>query len=408
MNYPTIARYAASVADPHGLFRTLGDPVCERDIYGEPLVFAGGNSVVFRVKVEKKHFALKCYTRPKNLARLVYSQVADTDSALLCGGRHLPDEFFVYGPSGNGEWYDVILSEWIEGETLHNAVSKALHDGDRERLAGLAHACDLAFSDLLEQEWAHGDLKPENIFITRDGGVKLIDLDAMYFPIFEGNAAKELGTPSYQHPLRKESYYNRHIDDYPAALISATLHLLALWPELNGTFGDRDKFIFTSGDVFSGSEAYDAAKRLAARSGEGALYTLLLMLAAPTPRIDGLGEILSAFGTGTAPNDYPFSTQGITGRWGYSGSDGRNVVPPIFDTALEFSEGVAAVNIGGFNHFANPDGRCTINCSEYDAVKPFRHGMAAVRRGGLWGFIDRDGNEVVNPQYPKPPRSQRG
>ncbi|UKI39907.1 MAG: hypothetical protein L6V35_04035 [Alistipes putredinis] len=85
---------------------------------------------------------------------------------------------------------------------------------------------------LLKEEWAHGDLKPDNIIITPSGHGRLIDYDAAYVPDSGFDSTPEIGTPAYQHPLRDTGMYDKHIDDYPSALLSANLHLIALAPHL--------------------------------------------------------------------------------------------------------------------------------------------------------------------------------
>ena len=57
-----------------------------------------------------------------------------------------------------------------------------------------------------------------------------------------------------------------------------------------------------------------------------------------------------------------------TGKWGYLDKQGHFVVPPQFDVAQDFAEGLAAVEIGG-------------------------------EKTGKWGYIDLTGHYVVNPQF---------
>jgi DNA-binding helix-hairpin-helix protein with protein kinase domain len=94
----------------------------------------------------------------------------------------------------------------------------------------LARNFDILCGELLAQEWAHGDLKPENIVVASDGGMTPVDCDAMWIPAFAGRRACELGTPPYRHPERDESWFDKRIDDYSIKFISAALHALALDP----------------------------------------------------------------------------------------------------------------------------------------------------------------------------------
>ena len=76
MNTPTISQYAESVCHPYGRFRTLGEPAVERDAYGEPLLYAGGNAAVFKVWLAGRPYALKCYTRPGKRNGMLYAYLA--------------------------------------------------------------------------------------------------------------------------------------------------------------------------------------------------------------------------------------------------------------------------------------------------------------------------------------------
>ena len=127
MNTPTISQYAESVCHPYGRFRTLGEPAVERDAYGEPLLYAGGNAAVFKVWLAGRPYALKCYTRPGKRNGMLYAYLAARRTPLLCEVRYLPEELYIYGPDGEGAWYDTVLTEWADGDSLGYAVRRALH-----------------------------------------------------------------------------------------------------------------------------------------------------------------------------------------------------------------------------------------------------------------------------------------
>ncbi|HJI20115.1 MAG TPA: hypothetical protein OIL94_09320 [Rikenellaceae bacterium] len=152
---------------------------------------------------------------------------------ILYGRRLLRRELFIYTDHERGEWADVVTGPWYEGPTLGDAVIRAAAAGDRERLLFLAVAFDRLVLAMLRRDWAHGDLKPENIIVTARG-LRLVDFDASYLPALAGEPSPELGTAAYQHPARTVRDYDRHLDDFPAALLSTALHALALDPGLYG------------------------------------------------------------------------------------------------------------------------------------------------------------------------------
>ena len=128
MATPTITRYAQSVAQPYGLFRTLDLPVCDLDVYGDPVVISGGNAGVFRVAINGKRYALKCYTTAKPRTAELCKYLSGLSSPLLYDTKFLPGEIFVYGDDGHtGSWFDVLLTEWAEGNTIEYEIARALH-----------------------------------------------------------------------------------------------------------------------------------------------------------------------------------------------------------------------------------------------------------------------------------------
>lgn len=94
------------------------------------------------------------------------------------------------------------LLEWIEGETLDSQLTK-------QRLipAGtavwIARQCAQGLNDLAGAGYAHGDIKPQNIFLDTRGEVRLIDLGFAQ-SLDESPAVLDsrsmTGTPEYMAP----------------------------------------------------------------------------------------------------------------------------------------------------------------------------------------------------------------
>jgi hypothetical protein len=105
----------------------------------------------------------------------------------------------------------------------------------------------------------------------------------------------------------------------------------------------------------------------------------------------------------------------IGDKEGYIDRSGKVAIAPQFDHAMPFSEGLAAVNIGGKlggSWFANISGGkwgyidrsgSYIVKPQFDEAWPFSGGRAAVRIGnqetGKWGFVDRSDKLVIAPQF---------
>lgn len=113
----TLRQYLTTLADTHGLTRTLGEIEVCRDGKGRICYSAGNSAVVFRIRCEGRVRSLRCYMHhPRHLAEIY-------------GEKLLPQELFIYTSPAGGVWVDVVLSDWIEGVTLHEAVAAARRGG---------------------------------------------------------------------------------------------------------------------------------------------------------------------------------------------------------------------------------------------------------------------------------------
>jgi hypothetical protein len=243
----TISDYIGALDNQTGVFRTLGGNGSEnggggevdcgagiafrRDIYGAVEFVAGNSAAIFRYTdpAGRQRF-IKCHIRPNPYLREIYDYIARERHPLLPDVRLLPDELFVHTLCGESGRVDIIEGEWTEGETLAAAVARAVRSDDDGRLARLAGAFDELRGEIASAEWAHGDLKPENI-IVRGERLQLIDCDAMWIPSLAGRPAVELGTPPWRDPAREATkLFDRSIDLHPARLISQALRTLATIP----------------------------------------------------------------------------------------------------------------------------------------------------------------------------------
>ncbi|MEZ5330198.1 MAG: WG repeat-containing protein [Verrucomicrobiales bacterium] len=104
-----------------------------------------------------------------------------------------------------------------------------------------------------------------------------------------------------------------------------------------------------------------------------------------------------------------FSAEGLAPvqffrKWGYINKAGVTVIPPQYDFAQEFVDGVAAVAVEVENSFEfkwtyiDTNGKQMWG-AEFEEAMPFSDGLAAVMRDGLWGYIDPNGEVVIPFQF---------
>jgi len=88
-------------------------------------------------------------------------------------------------------------------------------------------------------------------------------------------------------------------------------------------------------------------------------------------------------------------------KWGYRDSDGRTVIAPQFEVALEFSaEGIAGVVDSQGWAYIDPTGRVLVRPVVVDnGPDYFSEGLARFRAGGKVGFFNGKGKVVIQAKY---------
>jgi hypothetical protein len=90
------------------------------------------------------------------------------------------------------------------------------------------------------------------------------------------------------------------------------------------------------------------------------------------------------------------------GKFGYIDRAGRLVIPFLYDSAGDFSQGLAFVAVWKENSlkygYVNLDGKMILPLS-YDDARSFSEAVAPVKINDKWGYIDTNGKIVVEPRY---------
>ena len=252
MNYPLISEYIEAIKNAEDNFNELSHlrPVLNKD--GSPIMSSGNFAVVFKMKDESsgKLYAVKCFLREQEGRDIAYQQITDeleyVSSNYLCSIKYFQKELFVDSTVSSDTEFPVLVMDWAEGVTLDKYVHQ--HISDKYALQLITYQfCKMA-AWLMSQPFAHGDLKPDNILVTEDGALVLVDYDGMYVPAMQGQKARELGSPDYRHPLRTEDCFNEHIDDFPLALIGMSLKAIALDTSLLQNNARSDSLLFSESD----------------------------------------------------------------------------------------------------------------------------------------------------------------
>src|SRR6185369_6593235 len=167
--------------------------------YPQELINSGGMSEIWLVTDGRgRPFALrklKKELRFNLLARRRFLRGCEVLSKLN------ESEYIVgYVEHGKAEGTPYLLMEYVEAENL-----KALYARQdpvlTENVAQILIDAAAALLNVHESGYMHLDFKPENILVTRNGGVRLIDFDtALEIPDRPVKMSKNPGTPGYMAP----------------------------------------------------------------------------------------------------------------------------------------------------------------------------------------------------------------
>ena len=278
MNYPLISEYVQSIKFSEENFDKLSNlcPVLDED--GNPIMFSGNFAIVFKMQDKQtgKLHAVKCFLREQEGReenyKLIASELEYVSSTFLTPIQYLEKEIFVDTTQGEDTEFPVLQMDWVEGLTLDKYIRNNIHDP--YKLALITYQFCRMGSWLLSQEFAHGDLKPDNIIVREDGQLVLVDYDGMFVPAMRGQKARELGSVDYRHPLRREDVFNGSIDDFSIASIALSLKALSLAPELLNDFGAEDRLLFSAKDYQNIGES-ECVKAIQSLSNDTELSQLL-------------------------------------------------------------------------------------------------------------------------------------
>lgn len=250
MEYPSITEYRDAIQYPESFDSKELQCLCPVKNGSEPVMTSGNFAVVFKMQNPQtgEMFALKCFTQDQDGRAEAYRQI-ETEL------RYVDSPYFIslhYVDKGiwAGDYdsaFPVLLMPWVDGEPLDRHIA-ALVKTDPKRLHLVAYKFSVMASWLVNQPFAHGDIKPDNILVRADGSMVLVDYDGLFVPSMLGAPSREAGTPAFRHPNRPTMPFDERIDDFPLASINLSLYLIALKPGLLQKYGAKDRLLFTETD----------------------------------------------------------------------------------------------------------------------------------------------------------------
>lgn len=252
MNYPLISDYIEAIKSAEDNFNELSylRPVLGND--GQPVMSSGNFAVVFKMKDVRdgQLYAVRCFLRDQEgrdeCYRLIEEELKDMKLPYLVSFHYIDKEIYVDNDQTDETEFPVLLMDWVEGMTLDKHIQENIKN--KKALELLSYNFFKLATWLIKQPFAHGDLKPDNILVKRDGSLVLVDYDGMFVPAMQGQNARELGSPDFRSPKRLSADFDCTIDDFSIISILLSLCMIHVKPSLLNDFGAQGRLLFSEKD----------------------------------------------------------------------------------------------------------------------------------------------------------------
>ncbi|MGC8609518.1 MAG: protein kinase domain-containing protein, partial [Thermoplasmata archaeon] len=201
-------------------------------------VYSSGNyGLIFKLEIDGKYYALKCFTKGSDLHRKYYEiskYISRKRPGCLTSFEYIDNA--VRTIKEPEKFYPALKMEWIDGDTLYDYIRKNLEDP--KALRNIGNQFIKSVYELQKAGIAHGDLSNDNILVN-GGKIFFVDYDGMYVPAFKGMKASENGHENFQHPGRTFNDYSEKLDSFSALVIYTGIYALSIDPGL-WKFNDDD------------------------------------------------------------------------------------------------------------------------------------------------------------------------
>lgn len=253
MQYPQLGDYLAVMQYPAQAFTVpeLRRAVLAKDQFKLPDPISGNSAVVFRATIDKKDYALRCYTRSDVSSKDRYAAlagfVAGTPALSTVVGTVQWHDHAV--KAAGGTW-PVLQMEWIDGAEIGDYVDQLAVNREGELLGSLADKWVTFVRELQRTEFAHGDLQHRNIIVDQRQQLRLVDFDGVWCPPLRGQPPPiEQGHDNFQPPGRTAAgRWGSRMDTFSALVIYLALTTLSRDPVIWDAVNDGDNLLFTKKD----------------------------------------------------------------------------------------------------------------------------------------------------------------
>lgn len=244
--YPSMNDYYECVQNPKLALQDSDLKNCKvaTTPLGLPIVASGGFALTYRLYLDSRSWAVKCFHKEVADLQARYSQI----SAFLKRHRSkyfVDFEYLQKGIQVKKKFYPIIKMDWVEGQDFNSFIDKNVNN--KTLLQNLSQQFLACVNHLEALNISHGDLQHGNILICNNQ-LKLIDYDGCFVPGMSYSRSNELGHVNYQHPLRTEFHFGSNLDRFSSITIFLALEALKEAPHLWAKYDNGDNLLFKRGD----------------------------------------------------------------------------------------------------------------------------------------------------------------
>jgi serine/threonine protein kinase len=232
-----------------------------------PQYHSGKSAVVFKANDGDKNYAIKCYNswhdiNPEHLQKVqkyLYDKKPDWIVPFeLCENTLTLRKF------NNATTIPIIVMPWQAGQTLDVTIKQLCSTKNSAALQNIYEAFIQLAQQLLKQQAVHGDITPQNIMVSPNNNLVLVDHDTFSFDEETCRQSQFGWTPAYQHPGRRLSQPEKYADHFSILALAISLKALALSPTLYTAYNSKNGLLLSAADYkkLDNSQAWQAINTL--------------------------------------------------------------------------------------------------------------------------------------------------